>query len=127
MSLASDFRCRLRFPVFDSQRQCCAVGVSVGGGTCTGDSGGPLICPLTANPNKHVLVGITSFGSFCGLWGSPSYFTKVAGHLDWIRHSIASPPTFSPNNPSREVVEFPTIDTLIQILYRLLHWITHSS
>lgn len=50
-------------------------------GTCRGDSGGPLIL-------KDLQIGLVSIGSTLCEQCSPSVFTKIAKHLDWIeQHS----------------------------------------
>ncbi|XP_068233925.1 clotting factor G beta subunit-like isoform X1 [Palaemon carinicauda] len=49
--------------------------------TCGGDSGGPL----TVQENeRHILVGVTSFGRGCGKKNSPGVYTRVTSLLDWI-------------------------------------------
>uniref|UniRef100_W8CA84 Anionic trypsin-2 n=2 Tax=Ceratitis capitata TaxID=7213 RepID=W8CA84_CERCA len=46
--------------------------------SCTGDSGGPLIC-------NGSLAGIVSFGVGCGFPNNPGYYTNVSAYIDWIR------------------------------------------
>ena len=75
-------RCRATFNVKE-EKQICA-GSSAG--VCNGDSGGPL----ATRGNGHVYqVGIASYGrSGCGtksLIMRPDVFTRVTGHLDWIK------------------------------------------
>ncbi|XP_018802615.1 PREDICTED: anionic trypsin-2-like [Bactrocera latifrons] len=48
--------------------------------SCTGDSGGPLIC-------NGYLTGIVSFGFGCGLPYRADYYTNVTSYLDWIREN----------------------------------------
>ncbi|XP_049311325.1 anionic trypsin-2-like [Bactrocera dorsalis] len=48
--------------------------------SCTGDSGGPLIC-------NGSLTGIVSFGFGCGVPYRVSYYTNVTSYLDWIREN----------------------------------------
>lgn len=61
----------------------CAGFVSKGGkGTCIGDSGGPLQCPI--GDGKWYLVGLTSFGSGCAKAGFPDVFTRITHYLNWI-------------------------------------------
>ena len=53
-----------------------------GKGACNGDSGGPLAY-LQDGVWYHY--GIVSFGNIeCEAEGSPSAFTRVTSHLDWI-------------------------------------------
>ncbi|XP_058123248.1 uncharacterized protein LOC131294325 [Anopheles ziemanni] len=53
--------------------------------TCYGDSGGPLQIKLMAN-NRLVpfIVGVTSFGRFCGT-GTPAVYTRVSSYISWIQ------------------------------------------
>jgi hypothetical protein len=61
-------------------------GIGRGGeGTCSGDSGGPLLLP-----NQVTIVGVTSFGpsnAITGLCGQPQYFQRVdlPQVLKWVR------------------------------------------
>ncbi|GAA2026270.1 hypothetical protein GCM10009839_25840 [Catenulispora yoronensis] len=43
---------------------------------CTGDSGGPLLTPLTSGDWE--LVGITSWGNGCAVPGTPGVFTRLS-------------------------------------------------
>jgi len=50
---------------------------------CTGDGGGPLLCPLSSDPAKLVQVGIVSWGLGCG--DTPGVYTDVGRFTQWIR------------------------------------------
>lgn len=50
----------------------CAGFPKGGKGSCTGDSGSPMI-----DPNRN-LIGIVSWGSGCGKPNKPDVFTKIA-------------------------------------------------
>ncbi|CBY38126.1 unnamed protein product [Oikopleura dioica] len=53
--------------------------------TCTGDSGGPLIC--LSKDGDEIIVGLTSFGpSPCG--SGYGLYTKVSDHSQWIESVI---------------------------------------
>ncbi|XP_023199078.1 granzyme A-like [Xiphophorus maculatus] len=53
--------------------------------TCQGDSGGPILC-------KKVLVGVTSFGKFCGLKKKPGVYSFLSErHLNWIKKAMKTP------------------------------------
>ncbi|KAJ8380917.1 hypothetical protein SKAU_G00016950 [Synaphobranchus kaupii] len=53
--------------------------------TCTGDSGGPLLC-------EGVLRGVTSFGTLCGLKTKPGVYAALTKkQTEWIRKTIHSP------------------------------------
>lgn len=49
-------------------------------GTCRGDSGGPLV-------HGGVQIGLVSIGTKLCESCSPSVFTKIAKHLDWIEEN----------------------------------------
>lgn len=52
--------------------------------TCEGDSGGPLQVKLLHNSRMTpFLVGITSFGSTCGV-SNPGVYTRISEYHDWI-------------------------------------------
>uniref|UniRef100_A0A182ILQ1 Peptidase S1 domain-containing protein n=1 Tax=Anopheles atroparvus TaxID=41427 RepID=A0A182ILQ1_ANOAO len=65
------------------EQQMCAGDIRMD--TCYGDSGGPLQIKLMAN-NRLVpfIVGVTSFGRFCGT-GTPAVYTRVSSYLSWIQ------------------------------------------
>lgn len=76
--------------VFGEGRMC--AGGSEGR-ICYGDSGGPLIVAhsprgyyANGNPNKDIIVGISSFGECGGRY--PSVFTHVGHFIDWIENII---------------------------------------
>ncbi|XP_055546902.1 transmembrane protease serine 9-like [Wyeomyia smithii] len=71
---------KLRQGIIDSQM--CAQDSKMD--TCSGDSGGPLQIKLMSNHRTTpYLVGITSFGSFCGT-PIPSVYTRVSKYISWI-------------------------------------------
>ncbi|XP_055546901.1 transmembrane protease serine 9-like isoform X2 [Wyeomyia smithii] len=71
---------RLRQGIIDSQM--CAQDSKMD--TCLGDSGGPLQIKLMSNHRTTpYVVGITSFGSFCGTQ-TPSVYTRVSTYVSWI-------------------------------------------
>jgi hypothetical protein len=53
-----------------------------GGGTCVGDSGGPLFLP-----DQQTIVGVTSFGVGAPLCSGPGYYQRMdlPGVLKWVR------------------------------------------
>ncbi|XP_059056611.1 serine protease snake-like [Achroia grisella] len=55
--------------------------------TCQGDSGGPL---LIRNKFRclHSIIGVTSFGSTCGMAGEPGVYTKLSSYLPWIESIV---------------------------------------
>nr|QHB21583.1 venom S1 protease 6 [Platymeris rhadamanthus] len=54
--------------------------------SCTGDSGGPLML-RDPETNRFTLVGVTSYGSFCG--NTPAVNTEVGYFVPWIQKVIA--------------------------------------
>ncbi|CAF1310617.1 unnamed protein product [Adineta steineri] len=70
----------------NSTTQLCAPG------TCTRDSGGPLMT-FSNNTQDYELVGVTSFRSSCTTEG---LFTRVAPFLDWISGILENPPPTPP-------------------------------
>ncbi|CAF3522760.1 unnamed protein product [Adineta steineri] len=70
----------------NSTTQLCAPG------TCTRDSGGPLMT-FSNDTQDYELVGVTSFRSSCTTEG---LFTRVAPFLDWISGILENPPPTPP-------------------------------
>ena len=54
---------------------------------CTGDGGGPLVCPMVQNPNRYVMAGIIAFGIKCGLAGIPGGYAAVSDGLCFIHYA----------------------------------------
>lgn len=60
---------------------------------CQGDSGGPLqVMPEKVDCVKsfplHKVIGVASFGSYCGFKKSPGVYTKVSSYVDWIESVV---------------------------------------
>nr|XP_018916831.1 PREDICTED: serine protease snake-like [Bemisia tabaci] len=68
----------------------CAGKLDGGADTCQGDSGGPFGLPSRDNVCQHVIVGVTSFGKFCGQENSPGVYTRVSSYLPWIENIVWS-------------------------------------
>ena len=74
--------CKAQYTNVDILKDICAGGRS--GGTCLGDSGGPL----STRKEGHVYqVGVTSFGAVdCGaITNYPSVYERISAHLEWIK------------------------------------------
>jgi secreted trypsin-like serine protease len=72
------------YPITDSM--ICAGYRGLGGkDSCTGDSGGPLICN---HGNKAVLVGVVSWGRRCAEPNHPGVYSRVTHVLDWIKNNM---------------------------------------
>ncbi|XP_053679996.1 uncharacterized protein LOC128730929 [Anopheles nili] len=67
----------------------CAGNLDGAGGTCVGDSGGPLQCRMNKR-GPWILVGITSFGSGCAFKNYPDVYTKISFYRQWIVETIQS-------------------------------------
>uniref|UniRef100_A0A182QNH8 Peptidase S1 domain-containing protein n=1 Tax=Anopheles farauti TaxID=69004 RepID=A0A182QNH8_9DIPT len=65
----------------------CAGNLDGTGGTCVGDSGGPLQCRISKR-GPWILVGITSFGSGCAFKNYPDVYTKISFYRQWIVDTI---------------------------------------
>nr|XP_049704366.1 serine protease snake [Helicoverpa armigera] len=52
--------------------------------TCQGDSGGPIVIKDSKIHCMYTIVGVTSFGRYCGYADSPGLYTSVAPFLSWI-------------------------------------------
>ena len=99
MPLKSRRLCRLKFHEYDiTERMLCAGNLRRSVDTCSGDSGGPLLCRdeldsenVTA-PRPWMLAGITSFGETCERRGKLGVYTRVSRYLNWIRDVMDSYP-----------------------------------
>ncbi|CAH1390815.1 unnamed protein product [Nezara viridula] len=56
--------------------------------SCSGDSGGPLLCQ--DDLGKWTVFGITSFGEGCGKRGKYGIYTKLPNYVRWIQRVINS-------------------------------------
>ena len=76
--------CKSRYTDYDPNLQLCAGYIQGGIATCSGDSGGPLLCPFSNG--VWVVEGIVSY--HVGECADPNYppvFTRVYGYLSWIK------------------------------------------
>ena len=59
---------------------------------CKGDSGGPFAMKMPIDEKsikyRYKLMGIVSWGSKCGQYGTYGYYTRVTNYLDWIQKSL---------------------------------------
>ncbi|GLV40319.1 snake [Carabus blaptoides fortunei] len=62
----------------------CAGELTGGKDTCQGDSGGPLQIVLSEPYCMYGIVGVVSFGKFCGFANQPAIYTKVIHYVAWI-------------------------------------------
>ena len=68
--------------------QLCAGNLTSGGvDSCSGDSGGPLICDAGEFVG-YVLTGVVSFGVKCGEPNFPGIYTRVTHYIDWIESKM---------------------------------------
>ncbi|XP_046689059.1 phenoloxidase-activating factor 2-like isoform X4 [Homalodisca vitripennis] len=61
---------------------------------CTGDGGGPLVCPVLDDSGKYVQIGITSWGIGCG--DRPGAYSSVIAAREWIDTMSDAFPASSP-------------------------------
>ncbi|CAB9525916.1 protease serine 11B-like protein [Seminavis robusta] len=80
---------------------CAGQGPQGFGGSCNGDSGGPVIDPVTG-----VQVGIVSWGHACSRYGYPSVFGRVSSAYDWINDAICQNPCFPDPSLCGDTVSF---------------------
>jgi secreted trypsin-like serine protease len=82
----------VRGPITDNM--ICSGVVEGGKGSCSGDSGGPLM--VTLADGTFMQVGVVSWGytadndAGCSLEASFSAYTRVARYQDWIRDTVAA-------------------------------------
>jgi hypothetical protein len=50
---------------------------------CYGDSGGPLVVH-DQEKGGWLQIGIVSWGEYCGLFGSPGVYTRIASFTEWL-------------------------------------------
>ncbi|XP_071440518.1 venom peptide isomerase heavy chain-like isoform X2 [Hetaerina americana] len=68
--------------------QICAGELGGGKDTCQGDSGGPLQYVLEDIYCMYSVIGVTSFGKFCGFQNSPAVYSRVSDFLPWIVQQV---------------------------------------
>jgi secreted trypsin-like serine protease len=85
---------------FDPRTMVCAGYPEGGTDTCEGDSGGPMLAPVSAAAFR--LVAATSFGSGCAQPGKPGVYARLAeGPIrDWIRG--VAPEAFAPEPAAKK-------------------------
>ncbi|XP_022836922.1 serine protease snake-like [Spodoptera litura] len=67
---------------YDHEKQMCYGNHQKIIDTCEGDSGGPL--QTNQFKCQYTVVGVTSFGKYCGILGSPGMYTRVSYYVPWI-------------------------------------------
>ena len=68
----------------------CAISVNdfgVGGSTCPGDSGSPLVA-LDEQNGGWTIIGVLSNGARSCFRGMPEVYTEVTTYLEWIRRTM---------------------------------------
>ncbi|KAK2158570.1 hypothetical protein LSH36_167g04029 [Paralvinella palmiformis] len=74
--------CNISYSGAITDNMICAGLPEGGRDSCSGDSGGPLICQLS--DQKWYLVGIVSFGNDCALPNFPGVYTRISKYITWI-------------------------------------------
>ncbi|XP_021693820.1 transmembrane protease serine 9 isoform X2 [Aedes aegypti] len=99
----SDIR-KLRSGIVDTQ--VCARDSKMD--TCLGDSGGPLQIKLMSNHRSTpYVVGITSFGVFCGT-AAPSVYTRVSSYISWLETETGE--SFAPETCAARYIQMREAD-----------------
>ncbi|MCP4449737.1 MAG: trypsin-like serine protease [Myxococcales bacterium] len=81
--ITSQDRCAEAYPqVRTFETQICAGAIAGGLDSCQGDSGGPLLVRDPAG-ERWLHVGVTSWGSGCGLAGKPGIYGRSSGMSEW--------------------------------------------
>lgn len=70
--------------------QMCAGELAGGKDTCQGDSGGPLQISMASPFCMYAVLGVTSFGKFCGFRNAPAIYTRVSHYIPWIESVVWS-------------------------------------
>lgn len=70
-----------------SQNMFCAGYKNGRADSCSGDSGGPLLCNIDG---RWTVYGITSFGRGCGMDGKFGVYAKVSNFVKWIKLAMES-------------------------------------
>ena len=53
--------------------------------TCEGDGGSPLVCPLAADPDRYVQLGVVAWGIDCGVRDVPGVYASVPEGMCFIK------------------------------------------
>ncbi|KAL8592667.1 hypothetical protein ACOMHN_037607 [Nucella lapillus] len=86
-------QCQRAFDYPINQTQVCAGFWRGGKDACDGDSGGPLLCPMTREGvTRWYLVGVTSYGEGCGRRGKYGIYTRVSSYMRWIVDTVRAHP-----------------------------------
>ncbi|KAE9532062.1 hypothetical protein AGLY_010264 [Aphis glycines] len=63
--------------------------------TGTGDSGGPLLCPMEGYKDRWFVGGIVSWGVECATPSLPGVYVNVPMYTEWIKNNIHADQFFS--------------------------------
>ncbi|KAK0062678.1 trypsin-1 [Biomphalaria pfeifferi] len=71
---------------------CAANGLLGGQDSCSGDSGGPLMCLKKSSDNvlRYYVFGIVSGASDCARPGEPGLYSNLLYYMDWIETNLRS-------------------------------------
>ncbi|KAK5647681.1 hypothetical protein RI129_002573 [Pyrocoelia pectoralis] len=76
-------------PYFKLHESFICAGGEVGKDTCTGDGGGPLVCPIPGEEDKFYQAGIVAWGINCGK-DFPAAYADVVKVTNWIDEVMVS-------------------------------------
>ncbi|XP_063371656.1 trypsin-like [Cydia amplana] len=73
---------------YDERTQICYGDHEEKKDTCQGDSGGPLQINNARIHCMYTVIGVTSFGKYCGQVGRPGMYTRVSHYASWIESIV---------------------------------------
>ncbi|XP_051726522.1 trypsin-2-like [Ctenopharyngodon idella] len=83
LPVLSKTQCKGAYDTLITENMFCAGFMEGGKDSCTGDSGGPVVC-------NGKLKGVVSFGEGCAQPGFPGVYAEVCRYTDWIKDIIAN-------------------------------------
>nr|XP_026494159.1 serine protease snake-like [Vanessa tameamea] len=73
---------------YDPTKQICYGHRYMSRDSCQGDSGGPIQIKHPEIKCMYLINGIISSGKWCGIPGSPGFYTRLSNYIDWIESVV---------------------------------------